>query len=46
MNGWDLFTWIAAALLAASAVTIFAFFAKDARKLFREDLTDRSDDDE
>ena len=28
MNGWDLFTHIAAALLAGMAVTIFAFFAK------------------
>ena len=45
MNGWDLFTWIAAALLAASAITIFAFFVRDAREIFQGERTDRSDED-
>ena len=45
MNGWDLITWIAAALLAGMAVTIFAFFAKDARKIIQGDSADRSDDE-
>ena len=43
MNGWDLFTYISAALLAGSAITIFAFFLKDAREIFRGDRPDRSD---
>ena len=43
MNGWDLFTYLAAAILAGSAVAIFAFFMKDARKIFRGDRPDRSD---
>lgn len=33
MNGWDLFTWLASALLAGSALVIFALFLKDARGL-------------
>ena len=45
MNPWDLFTWIAAALLAVSAITIFAFFVKDARKMFQGERTDRSEDE-
>jgi hypothetical protein len=45
MNGWDLFTWAAAVLLAGSAVTIFAFFLKDARKIFQGKRPDRSDDE-
>ncbi len=45
MNGWDLFTYISAAILSGSAVVIFAFFMKDARKIFRGDRRDRSDDD-
>ena len=43
MNGWDLLTWVAAGLLAGSAVTIFAFFARDARKIFQRVESDRSD---
>ena len=45
MNGWDLFTYIAAAILAGSSIAIFAFFMKDAREIFRGDRPDRSDDD-
>ncbi|MCH7868920.1 MAG: hypothetical protein IH881_14580 [Myxococcales bacterium] len=41
MNPWDLLTWVAAVLLAASALTIFVFFAKDAREIFRGESTDR-----
>ena len=43
MNGWDVFTWIAAALLAGSAVTVFAFFLKDARKIFQGGRVDSGD---
>lgn len=43
MNGWDLFTYISAVLLAGSAVTIFIFFMKDARKIFRGDRSDPDD---
>ncbi len=31
MNGWDLFTWLNAAVLAGAAVIIFSFFLRDAR---------------
>jgi len=31
MNGWDLFTWLNAAVLAGAAVVIFSFFLRDAR---------------
>jgi len=31
MNGWDLFTWFNAAVLAGAAVTIFSYFLRDAR---------------
>ena len=40
MNGWDLFTWINAAVLAVSAVWIFAFFVRDARAIMREERED------
>ena len=45
MNPWDLFTWIAAAVLAGSAIIIFAFFARDARKIFQGERTDRDEDE-
>ena len=35
MNGWDLFTWFACALLAASALVIFFAFLRDARGILR-----------
>lgn len=44
MNPWDLLTWVAAALLAGSALTIFAFFARDAREIFRGEQTDRDEE--
>jgi hypothetical protein len=31
MNGWDLFTWLNRAVLAAAAITIFGFFLRDAK---------------
>jgi hypothetical protein len=43
VNGWDLLTWIAAAVLAVSAVTIFALFVKDARKIYRQKESGRGD---
>ena len=45
MNGWDLITWIAAVLLAGSAVTIFVFFMRDAREIFKREEPDRKDGD-
>jgi len=45
MNPRDLFTWISAALLAGCAIVIFAFFAKDARKIFEGDRRDRDEDE-
>jgi hypothetical protein len=34
MNLWDGISWGAAILLAASACLIFAFFVRDARRIF------------
>jgi len=31
VNGWDLFTWLNAAVLAGAAVVIFSFFLRDAK---------------
>ena len=45
MNPWDLLTWVAAALLAGSAIVIFVFFAKDAREIFQGQRTDRDEDE-
>ncbi len=42
MNGWDLFTWISAIVLAVSGVLIFGFFVRDARHVMQE----RGDDSE
>ncbi|HEX6938636.1 MAG TPA: hypothetical protein VF158_04440 [Longimicrobiales bacterium] len=39
MNGWDVFTWVAIAVLIVGAVGVFAWFLRDAAKLFRD--TDR-----
>jgi hypothetical protein len=44
MNGWDLFTWFNAAVLAVAAVTIFSFFLRDARGILIGQQG--SDDDE
>ena len=41
MNGWDLFTWIMAAVLGVGAVLVFGFFLRDLRGLLR-DLSDTS----
>jgi len=35
MNGWDLFTWINAAVLIVSSVVIFLFFLRDSRELLQ-----------
>ncbi len=40
MNGWDLFTWICALVLAGSAVIIFAYFLRDARTILKRDKPD------
>ncbi len=41
MNGWDLFTWFSALLLAGSAVVIFAYFVRDARGILTRDDSDK-----
>ena len=33
MNGWDLATWLSAAVLAVSTVVIFVLFLRDARSI-------------
>ncbi len=33
MNGWDLFTWINALVLAGSALVIFVLFLRQARQV-------------
>jgi hypothetical protein len=43
MNPWDLFTWIAAVVLAGGAVVIFIFFLRDAGEIFARE---RSYDEE
>ena len=43
MNGWDVFTWISAVVLACCGIGIFAFFLKDAREILR---LERRDQDE
>ncbi len=43
MNGWDLFTWINALVLAASAVVIFAYFLRDARAVFERQGRDHDE---
>ena len=35
MNGWDIFTWFACAVLAGSALVIFAFFWRDIGDVLR-----------
>ena len=40
MNGWDLFTWINAAILGVSAIIIFAYFLRDARGVLTRDDED------
>ncbi len=35
MNGWDIFTYVSCALLAGSALVIFAFFLRDAGDIIR-----------
>lgn len=40
MNGWDLFTWISAAVLAISALVIFGYFLRDARGILTREKRD------
>ena len=40
MNGWDLFTWLNRAVLAAAAITIFGFFLKDAKGILTSERSD------
>ena len=40
MNGWDLFTWIMALVLAGSAIVIFVYFLRDAGEILNRDRED------
>jgi len=42
MNGWDLFTWLNAAVLGGAAVVIFGFFLRDAKGIL---IGQRCEDD-
>ena len=44
MNGWDLFTWIMALVLAGSAVIIFAYFLRDARGILKRESEEQNDE--
>ena len=44
MNGWDVFTWLSAAALAASGIVIFVFFLRDAGKILRQQHDDHDED--
>jgi hypothetical protein len=37
VNGWNLFTWLMAALLAGSALVIFVLFLRDARGILQHE---------
>ena len=43
MNGWDVFTWVMALVLAGSALVIFAYYLRDARGILDRDR-DKADD--
>ena len=43
MNGWDLFTWIMALVLAGTAIVIFAYFLRDAGGILNRDREDPDD---
>lgn len=46
MNPWDLFTLIMAAFLGAGSLTVFAFFLRDAGRIWRDlGRSDRSETD-
>jgi hypothetical protein len=45
MNPWDLVTWLAAFLLAASAVWIFGLFLRDARSILEREMHDHDDEE-
>lgn len=40
MNGWDLFTWFSALVLAGSAIVIFGYFIRDARSILEREKSD------
>jgi len=42
MNGWDLFTWLNALVLAGAALVIFGFFLRDAKGIL---IGQQGDDD-
>ena len=46
MNGWDVFTWLSSATLAASALVIFGFFLRDARSIFDREMHDHDQEPE
>jgi hypothetical protein len=46
VNGWDVFTWLSSATLAASALVIFGFFLRDARSIFDREMHDHDQEPE
>jgi len=36
MSAWTLWTWISVAILIAGPVAVFAWFLRDARRVFRD----------
>ena len=46
MNGWDLFTYLMCAVLAGSAIVIFALFLRDARSIIEGSAKEDDDEDE
>lgn len=36
MSGWTLWTWVSVAVLVVGSVAVFAWFLRDARRLFRD----------
>ncbi len=43
MNPWDLVTWLASIILAASAVVIFAMFLRDAKSTLNRETQDKDE---
>ena len=46
MNGWDVFTWVAAVILGVSAIVVFVFFLRDAGSVIRGEPAELPSDDD
>jgi hypothetical protein len=40
MNGWDLLTWVMAAILAGGSLLVFIFFLRDVRAIWHGPATE------